>query len=164
MNIYNPTYTKGINKAEPIIFLAGPIVNANDWQSIILRYFDKLSKMDNSIKFNIANPRLNNNLLDRTEQVNWESRFLNYAGNNGIILFWLANEITHDCHRSFARTTRFELGEWLAKSMDNVMIGIDSHFDGKEYIQLRLKQMNYKYNVHDNLKDLAIDTFKQLKK
>jgi hypothetical protein len=66
------------------------------------------------------------------------------ASETGVILFWLANEETHFCDRAFAQTTRFELGEWLAKSIhafnNNVVVGIDTKFSGAGYIKHRIEK------------------------
>jgi hypothetical protein len=58
-------------------------------------------------------------------------------------LFWLANEAEHDCGRSYAQTTRFELAEWKVRHERDgtrLVIGIDSRFAGAKYIRRRFAQ------------------------
>jgi hypothetical protein len=129
----------------PIIFLAGPIQGADRWQD---KAIEIIHKKDPNI--NIACPRRpawapgeGDWMKDRTirEQTEWETHFLNKASENGTILFWLANEYEHLCHRGYGQATRFELGEWKAKHEQkniNLVVGFDDKFPGKNYIKQRL--------------------------
>lgn len=119
----------------PLIFLAGPIQGAPLWQteaiSMIRTY---------STTVHIASPRRRKleRLIKPTasfaarftesfvgemyiEQVDWETRYLNRAAENGCILFWLAKEENHICTRAYAQTSRFELAEWK-KGADGIRI------------------------------------------
>lgn len=128
----------------PVIFLAGPIQGAPDWQQEAIRL---LQGYDASVA--IANPRRG---LRRTgeftqerynEQVDWETAYLQQAGRHGCVLFWLANEAEHDCRRAYAQTSRFELAEWKLRhqyARAQLAIGIDNAFTGARYIRRRFMQ------------------------
>ena len=130
---------------EPIIFLAGPIQSAKDWQSVAVAY---ISKKLFPTKY-VASPRRNIKFTGEfgtemyNEQVDWETYHLRHAGKFGVILFWLAKESVHDPKRAYAQTTRFELAEWKMRyEHDNIklVIGIEEGFTGAKYIRRRLSQ------------------------
>src|SRR3989344_8192202 len=102
-----------VDVSTPIIFLAGPIQGAYDWQSDAIKLIQR-----NSPYLHIANPRRpgeakgNFSEKDYGEQVDWETYYLRRAAKDGAIMFWLAKEFVHKCERAYAQTSRFELGEW----------------------------------------------------
>jgi len=111
----------------PVIFLAGPIQGAKDWQAEAARRIGD--------RAHVANPRRPEfpaGAFD--EQVRWESRWLARAT---VVLFWLAAEHEHRCDRAYAQTTRFELGEWLAKAPARVVAGGEESFPGMRYLRAR---------------------------
>lgn len=118
-----------------MVFLAGPIMGAEDWQS---RAIADLADYD----IYLASPRKAwqpGYNLDM--QIDWESRHLARAD---IILFWLPLCKEKIPDRDYAQTTRFELGEWLAKTQYNlsnkkVILGIEEGFYGRSYIVKRLE-------------------------
>jgi hypothetical protein len=140
----------------PVIFLAGPIQGAADWQAEAIKY---LSKSDQ--KFVIASPRRSdydiNSDAQYAEQVDWESHWLDIAGDcQGVILFWCAKEAEHNCARSYAQTTRAEYGEWvLGKKAEGqpgavrVAIGIEKGYTGAKYYRHRLKRHQEKGKLLD---------------
>ena len=126
----------------PMIFLAGPIQGADDWQKQAIAYIQKRAP-----EIHIASPR--RDYFDFGEpfiynkQVDWETHYLRRAAKDGVILFWLANEFDHACERAYAQTTRFELGEWKSKHESEgtkLVIGIDKDFTGAKYIRRRIPQ------------------------
>ena len=145
-------HRKEINKS--IIFLAGPIQGADNWQKDAIEILK--NKIDDII---IANPR--NQYLDEkfdyNKQVDWETEFLNKAGENGVILFWLANEKKHNCKRAYAQTTRFELAEWKTKHQFNkeiqIVLGIDNNFSNSRYIRKRFYQDCPEIEIFDSLEE-----------
>jgi hypothetical protein len=111
----------------PVIFLAGPIQGAKDWQAEAARLIGE--------RTHVANPRrpvFPEGAFD--EQVWWESRWLARAT---VILFWLAAEHEHRCDQAYAQTTRFELGEWMAKAPERVVVGGEASFTGLRYLRAR---------------------------
>jgi len=136
-NVYiPPEYLQG---EKQIIFLAGPIQGAPDWQS-------KAQVIIHGINpwVTIASPkRPFNKDVQYNEQVDWETYHLRKAGENGVIIFWLAKEETHVCERAYAQTTRGELFEWKVKHERDgakIVIGIEDGFSGAKYIKRRFSQ------------------------
>lgn len=138
----------------PVIFLAGPIQGTGDWQS----YAEALlSEQLSDVDVIIANPRAEPFHGDFDAQVDWEHYWLNRAADTGIVMFWCEGETEHNCSRSYAQTTRFELGWMIGRSL--VVVGIDSAFTGKRYLVKTLTKMNY--DVHHTLKETVNWTVKQ---
>lgn len=138
MEVITPLSPQKDYSDKKIIFLAGPIKGAPDWQSKAL--FD-LADLD----VYVANPRRENAInFDFDMQVSWESRFLAAAD---VIMFWIPAKETDINGRDYAQTSRFELAEWMAKTHYNrtnkkVVVGIDNAFFGKSYIVKRLEEQN----------------------
>ncbi|MCP4441107.1 MAG: hypothetical protein GY810_19455 [Aureispira sp.] len=147
--IFPPNYPQSIEG--PIVFLAGPIQGAPDWQREAITYLQL-----HAPHINIASPR--KEYLDGTfvygEQVDWETHFLNQAAQNGVVLFFLAKEEVHYPDRAYAQTTRFELGEWKAKQTQldcNMVVGIQNGFTNARYIKRRLTQDNPNVPIMKNI-------------
>jgi hypothetical protein len=124
----------------PLVFLAGPIKGAPLWQTEAIQLLGEFSP-----ELHIATPRrqYQPGEFQFEGQVDWETHHLRYAGKNGVILFWLANELQHQCDRAYAQTTRFELAEWKVRHERDgarLVVGIDSRFTGAKYIRQRLEQ------------------------
>ena len=104
-----------------VVFLAGPIQGAKKWQEEAINIIK--SEVPDCV---IANPRREyiNDEFDYNKQVEWETKYLNKASENGVIMFWLAKESIHFCNRSYAQTTRFELAEWKTKYQYDKKINI----------------------------------------
>lgn len=153
-----PEYDKSILENESfVIFLMGPIQGATEWHEKTIKKIETLfeNRSENII---IASPkRLEKTKdFDYNEQVDWESYYLEKASKNGVIFCWLANENEKIKGRTYAQTTRFELGEWWAKSqMDNILIGADSNFDGIRYIEYKFKNKFKNFKLYDNLDDMV---------
>lgn len=142
-------YPPNIIRPNKLLFLAGAIQGAEDWQQKAIQYLNKY-------KLDIANPRRKyiDKKFDYDTQVFWETYYLNMSD---IILFWLPKEIEHIKGRYFAQTSRFELGEWLGKSSymlnKNIIVGIDEDFIGKRYIINRIKRDYKNIPIFSSLKD-----------
>jgi calcineurin-like phosphoesterase family protein len=169
---YDNVATFNENK-DIVIFLAGPIQGTNMdviWQEELIK---KIQNKTKDIKLNkdiiIASPRRlekpENFIYD--EQVDWETFYLNKAGNDGIIVFWLAEEYEKIEGRSFAQTTRFEIGEWFAKGKNinnfKILIGIDPKFEGSKYISYKFKQEYPELEIQKNLEKLSKEIVSYLK-
>lgn len=128
----------------PVLFLAGPIQGANDWQAEAIEILEKTPDVL------IASPRRPSIAIqgdfigkDYTEQVDWEHYYLDLARKYGVTMFWLAKEARHDCSRAYAQTTRFELGEAMVNNrMDGarLVVGIEEGFTNARYISYTLKK------------------------
>lgn len=112
------------NLDAPLIFLAGPIGSAPNWQDKALEII--LSEDSEVI---IASPRrgvrenLQKYLLSGDDnyfprQRAWERHYLDAAGlpeseSSGAVLFWLPGEAEHNCQKVYGAMTRIELGQWM---------------------------------------------------
>ncbi|MCH7850430.1 MAG: hypothetical protein IH845_02195 [Nanoarchaeota archaeon] len=170
MALYLPSRShKDYNHStRPLIFLAGPIQGASRWQNEAIYHF-------RSSNIDIASPRYIGEderiigdwvpNLTPQEQINWETYHLNKAGKTGAILFWLAREDEHSCNRSFAQTSRFELGEWTQKHNTigaKLVVGIDNCFSGESYIKYRISQDFPNIPITDNLEEACSNVLKLL--
>lgn len=140
-----------ISLDKDVIFLAGPIQGAKDWQSTAI---DLLKDQDCII----ANPRrewFEHSTEEYNNQINWEHSHLKQAD---VVLFWLAREDIHNCARSYAQTTRFELG-WMFGVDKKIIVGIEDGFTGASYIQYTLEK--YSIETYSSLEDtcLAVKTY-----
>lgn len=124
----------------PLVFLAGPIQGAPDWQAEALRWF-----AEHAPAVAVASPRRvdRSHPFDYAAQVDWETHHLRRAAEHGAILFWLAREAESVPGRAYAQTSRFELAEWKVRhERDGVRlaVGIDEGFSGARYIRHRFGQ------------------------
>ncbi len=149
-------------KESRVIFLAGPIQGAEDWQAKAVNIL--LPKLQDIV---IASPRrvVTPSEFNYEEQVNWESYHLNLAGTNGVILFWLAKEVMSLPGRSYAQTTRAELFEWKERHINRnakLVVGIEPGFTGERYIRMRLSQDCPDIEIQDNLGNLCRKTIESI--
>lgn len=151
----------------PLIFLAGPVQGSERWQEKAIKI---IHSIDSSV--HIASPRRKID-KDRTftddmynEQVDWETFYINRSAKNGAIIFWLAEEKLHDCSRSFAQTTRFEIGEWKVNhkiSGCKISVGIEEGFTGERYIVRRFSQDCPKVVLSRNLRKTCLEALRLIK-
>jgi hypothetical protein len=121
----------------PLIFLAGPIQGAPDWQAEAILWFNAEAP-----DLTVASPRREYppEEFDYAAQVDWETHHLRLAAERGVILFWLAREAVSVPGRSYAQTSRFELAEWKVRhERDGVrlVVGLEDGFSGARYIRHR---------------------------
>ncbi len=138
--ILQPPEIVKLDSEDKVIFLAGPIQGAPDWQATAAAM---IHDADSSIV--IASPRKEYAEGDFVyeKQVDWETHYLARAAQNGVILFWLATQTVETPGRSYAQTTRFELGEWKSKheaGEAKMTVGIEEQFGNKRYISRRFAQ------------------------
>lgn len=124
----------------PLVFLAGPIQGAPDWQAEAIAWFAAEAPA-----LTVASPRREclPGEFDYAAQVNWETHHLRRAAHCGVILFWLARESVVVPGRSYAQTTRFELAEWKVRHERDgaqLVIGIEEGFSGARYVRHRFAQ------------------------
>lgn len=150
--------------SKPTLFLAGPIQGARDWQRNAI---DLIHGVDSRIV--ITSPRrpvFSDVGFDYDEQVDWETRHLAKAGKEGVVLFWLERETEPIPGRSYAQTTRFELGEWFdrhKKEGASVVVGIDEGFTNARYIRRRLSQEAPEILLFDSLNDTCMTAAEVIK-
>jgi hypothetical protein len=139
----------------PLIFLAGPIQGALDWQS---QAASLIHDLDPNIT--VASPRKQypEGRFVYEKQVDWETHFLRRAGRSGVIAFWLAAQAIETPGRSYAQTTRFELAEWKMRHEyegAKLAIGIDEGFGNARYIRRRFTQDAPDVPITDSLEGLV---------
>lgn len=138
-----------------LLFLGGPIKGSENWQTDICQ---DLNGYDNLI---ITNPRRKSSQnFNFNEQVEWETEYLNLSD---IIVFWIPKEHEVVEGRLYGQTTRFEIGEWIAKNKKTIIIGIDDNFPMKKYIKNRLEN-DYKIKVYDTYNEVLKETKKEIEK
>ncbi len=135
---------------QPLVFLAGPIKGAYDWQQEALDFFQ-----EHDSEILIASPRAPSPWHgDYDLQVTWEQDHLDYAMRHGIILFWCAREQEHRCDRAYAQTTRIELGLYgIRGDMHHCVVGIEEGFSGMRYLKHTLEQRYPQTTIYETLID-----------
>lgn len=124
----------------PLVYLAGPIEGAPDWQAEAIT---QLAALDGSL--NVANPRraLAPGEELASEQIDWETGYLRRAEEQGTVLFWMAAEREHVPWRAYAQIARAQLFEYKARhelAGARVVLGIEENFSGGTYIRRRFEQ------------------------
>lgn len=136
-------------KTGPVVFLAGPIQGTGDWHSAAAESLRRHAKLlSHTQEFTIASPRrptlTGMGDFDRdtfVEQLEWEHLYLHEAARLGVTLFWCAKQTIPVENRSYAQTTRFELGEAMTLhryEKARVVVGIDDGFTGRTYLRYTL--------------------------
>ncbi|HUD07388.1 MAG TPA: hypothetical protein VMR34_05885 [Candidatus Saccharimonadales bacterium] len=159
----------------PLIFLAGPIQDAPDWQETAKTHIHEL---DPAIA--VASPRkiYTKGAFVYEKQVDWETHSLRRAGEEGVIAFWLAAQEqkrlsiharlgamatllikgTLPLPRAYAQTSRFELGEWKKNheyEWTHLTIGIEEGFGNARYIRRRFSQGCPDVKIADSLSEMC---------
>lgn len=134
----------------PAVFLAGPILGVDDWQSYAIDYMKNLSNV-------ICPRRLDFTCFDLEEQVNWEQFYLTQIledRKKGVVMFWCPIEQYHDCKNPYAKQTRFEFGEavfGIKYLGSKVVVGIENGFAGEKEFRIIFKK--YDVNIQSTLED-----------
>lgn len=136
----------------PVIFLAGPIQGAPLWQPEAGRLIHAKSELV------VASPRRDyeEGAFVYDKQVDRETHFLRRASRLGAVMFWLACQVDETPGRSYAQTSRFELGEAKIKhERDNtkLIVGIEPGFGNERYVRRRFEQDCPQVPILDNLAD-----------
>lgn len=156
--LYRPTEYIESDLTKPVIFVAGPIQGAPDWQDLAIEI---LRSQDPDVV--IASPRREYlpGTFNYDEQVDWETYHLQRASQNGAIMFWLPREVEHDPQRAYAQTTRAELFEWKNR-VTKLVIGIEKGFSGERYIRRRFSQDRPDVPILDSLEETCLATLSLL--
>jgi len=154
------------------VFLAGPIQGSKNWQEEFIKEIEEEFKEFKSNKnIVICSPRRDKD-MDKSkfvyqEQVDWETLYLEKSSKYGIIVFWLAKEFEKIEGRSYAQTSRFELGEWLSKWELNpkikIIVGADSEFKGTRYIKYKFSKKQPDFEFKTSKKQMIDEIVKQIK-
>jgi len=160
----------------PLIFLAGPIRSAPNWQDEAVKI---LSEHESNLI--IVSPRrgirkeISKYIIEGNEnyfprQRAWERHYLDIASKKGAILFWLPRRKSLFSRKVYGAMTRVELGEWMTNyRYDNSVrfcIGSDGKFSELDTIKYDLsldaprritntleetcaEAVKLAYNIHD---------------
>lgn len=148
-----------VDTEPPVLFLAGPIQGAENWQEQAIDIIDKTAS-----GLTIASPRREypEGTFVYERQVDWETEYLKRAAKYGAVMFWLARQAeTGDpdergFYRAFAQTSRFELAEAKIKhERDGIklVVGIEKSFGNERYIRRRFSQDCPDVPILNNLED-----------
>lgn len=162
--IYTPVEYIEDEIGKPVIFLAGPIQGAPDWQSQASAIIRQQAR--NII---VASPRKEylEGAFNYEDQVDWETFHLKRAGENGAIMFWLPKESHKINGRAYAQTSRVELGEWKVRHERDgakLVIGIEPGFSGERYIRRRFGQDCPEVPILDNLQEACLTAMELIKR
>ena len=140
----------------PVIFLAGPIQGAPDWQT------EAMGLLGVNPYIHVVSPRQSIQKKeefsdqDYFSQIEWEHHYLDVACKSGVVMFWLPKPIEIIQGRAYAQTTRFELGEMVARhylSGVRLVIGIEKGFGNDRYIRRTLELKAPKVSVCSTLEE-----------
>lgn len=151
--LYTPVEYIQNEMTRPVIFLAGPIQMAQDWQKEAFEIIKKLNR-----RVIIASPKREYKAedFDYGKQVDWETFHLRRAASKGTIMFWLPKESYKINGRAYVQTSRIELGEWKVRHERDgtkLTVGIEPGFSGEKYIRRRFGQDCPEVPIFDNLAD-----------
>jgi hypothetical protein len=143
----------------PLIFLAGPIQGAPDWQAKAIAFIAATAP-----DLDVASPRRAETGGEfgedkYIEQVDWEHDHLAIAAGRGVILFWLAKEAIRIPERSYAQTTRFELGEAVTVHRytgAKVVVGIEDGFTNARYLRRTIGKKTPKIPLCSSLEETCL--------
>jgi hypothetical protein len=145
VTIINPVDDRELGAAEPLLFIAGPVQGAPDYQMEFARVV-----LDRRPDFVVATPRvpaeLDRQTFNYDNQVDWEERHLWRAAQLGGVAFWFAAQdpaLPHRPGRAYAQTTRIEIGKivgWRRFMPLNLAVGFDADYAGgsQRYIRRML--------------------------
>lgn len=164
IKILRPPEYIDILPTDIVIFLAGPIQGSSNWHDKII---NKIKSIDIDKNVIICSPkRLNVDNFIYDEQVDWESHHLELSSKQGIIVFWLAEEKDKVDGRSYAQTTRFEIGEWWAKGQNiknfKIIIGSEEGFNGLRYITKKFQDKYGDFNLIMDIDNLIEEIIKTI--
>ena len=140
------TYVEKVDN--PLIFLAGPIRSAPNWQDkaigILFAKNPDLTIVSprRGIRDKIADYVVQGKEDYFSRQRAWERHYLDIASQTGAVLFWLPGELEHNCGKVYGAMTRVEIGQWMTNyKHDNSIkfcVGSDGNFSELPTIQYDL--------------------------
>jgi len=128
--LYTPPTDSSIADETPLVFLAGPIQGADDWQGPL---GESLIRARRDIA--VASPRRYSEAdFNYQEQVTWEKQHLARSAKFGTIAFWWAAqnpELPYEAGRAYAQTSRIEIGRifgWHDHTDLNLVVGFEEDY------------------------------------
>ena len=104
----------------PVIFLAGPILGAPNWQDEAIKIIFSINtdltivSPRRGIREEIADYITKGNESYFKRQREWERHYLDEIYHNrikGLVMFWMPGEEEHSCKKVYGATTRLEIGQ-----------------------------------------------------
>ena len=141
----------GVKKDKIYVFLMGPIQNAPEWQFTV-------PDLNNVTWLNPRRPiKIEGSLSEEewNKQFEWETLGLRICD---YVLCWIPSPANKESEREYARTTRSEITEMLARKK-NIILGISDDFGGRHYLEEKAKQYGVKV-VHHSLNN-CLDELKE---
>lgn len=160
---HTPPRDARLAETDLLLFLAGPIQGAPDWQKQTIQLLETDTQCPKGL--HVANPR--REVLDKnfvyTDQTRWERAHLYRAAAMGVVIFNLARQDPNQPYRlgrAYGQTTRFEFGMmhalWKTGQNPHVSLAIEPGYSGSEnYYRDCADEMGLV--VHDNLEALCLD-------
>ncbi len=162
------TYVKDLDA--PLIFLAGPIRSAPNWQDETIKIlFSQKSDLiiaspRRGVRNEIAEYIIEGNENYFPRQRAWERHYLKLASKKGAILFWLPGEEKHDCQKVYGAMTRIELGQWMTNYRhDNSVkfcVGSDGKFPEMEIIEYDLSLDSPNKKIFKTLEETCVEALR----
>jgi hypothetical protein len=150
----------------PLVFLAGPIQGAPNWQSVLGKQL--LVHNKNVL---VASPRragVDKKDFVYAEQKAWELDHLRRATKFGVAAFWFAAqdpELPYEAGRAYAQTSRIEIGKVLGwkdfEPQIQVVVGFDPNYaanggGSEKYIRDECRQYDIPVQTSVNAMQSAI--------
>ena len=124
------------------VFLVGPIQGSQKWQY-------NLPEIPGVTWINPRRPSYPVPNFDYNQQVRWETDGLRMAN---LILCWIPEPSEDVAGRSYAQTTRFELGENIARGK-KIILGAYNDFPGRKYLVYKAEQNSNVDGVYSSIED-----------
>jgi hypothetical protein len=156
---------------EPVLFMAGPIQGAPDWQIKGLEVVRNIWDLDRML--HVVNPRwmAKPEEFVKNDQITWEKKYLRRASILGGLVFYLAAECSdapapNKLGRAYAQTTRHEFGR-AAGWKDNdpsvvISLGMEDGYIGNEDYYRHTAE-EFGLPVHDNIEDTVAEAVENTK-
>ena len=128
------------------VFLMGPIQGAQPWQYTV-------PEIPNVVWLNPRRKEYPVKDFQYQTQVKWETEAIL---SSNIILAWIPAQTVDHPDRSYAQTTRWELGEYIAKGK-TVILGADPGFPGRKYLEYKAKEYSNVRGVFGTLAECIED-------
>jgi hypothetical protein len=163
--IYTPTEYLDPSVTKPVLFLAGPIQGAPDWQAEAISIIRKTRA--NLI---IASPRRPEELEANfvyDEQVEWETEHMERAWSNGAVMFWCPKESHKIDGRAYAQTTRAEYGRSIENHRhtgSKMTLGMEQGFSGAKYFRFLAGKYYPQMQIADNLLETCLNAVELARK
>ena len=164
-----------IKDNENVVFLAGPIQGALGWHEEAHKIFiEEYNKLDTDLQITIFSPKretgIEKNFTQYDVQVEWETLYLKKSGEQGVVLFWFANEkekvyLKDGSLRPFGKTSRSEYGEWKARHDIlgcDVVLGLDTDWQKEKYFRTRIEQDGSDIPICSTLRETIQETLNKI--